>query len=51
MAEASSAALAGDNWMNLFSYGRVDANIGAVEHQLYQIPTINTGISECSALT
>jgi hypothetical protein len=44
MAEVTSASLAGDQWMHLFSYGTPDANIGAVEHQLYQTPTINTGI-------
>jgi hypothetical protein len=44
MAASTSAALAGDGWMNLLSYGTADANVGAVEHQFYQIPSINTGI-------
>jgi hypothetical protein len=44
MAEASSAALAGAQWMNFLSYGTVDPNVGAVEHQFYQAPAVNTGI-------
>ena len=30
--------------MGLICYGTPDANIGAVEHQLYQVPGVNTGI-------
>ena len=44
LAAITSAPLAGDGWMNLLTYGTVDANVGAVEHQLYQQPAINTGI-------
>jgi hypothetical protein len=48
MAEATSAPLlgekAGDQWMNLLSYGTADPNVGAVEHQMYALPQINTGI-------
>ena len=50
MAEASGAGLTGDGWMHLFSYGRVDPNIGAVEHQIYQAPSINTGIQSMNDL-
>jgi hypothetical protein len=44
LASFTSAALLGDGWMNLLSYGTPDANVGAVEHQLYQSPAIETGI-------
>ncbi|MEQ1947846.1 MAG: putative collagen-binding domain-containing protein [Bryobacteraceae bacterium] len=44
MAAVTSAPLLGDGWMNVRSYGTSDANVGAVEHQLYQVPAINTGI-------
>ncbi|MSV35657.1 MAG: DUF5060 domain-containing protein [Bryobacterales bacterium] len=44
LAAATSAPLAGDGWMNVLSYGTVDANVGAVEHQFYQRPALNTGI-------
>jgi len=44
MAEASSAPFASDGWMNVLVLGMVDPNIGAVEHQLYGLPDVNTGI-------
>lgn len=44
MAEMTSASLLGDGWMNMIGYGTVDANIGAVEHQFYQLPALATGI-------
>jgi hypothetical protein len=44
MADATSAALAGDQWMNFLSYGTADPNVGAVEHQFYAMPQVNTGI-------
>jgi len=44
MAEASSGAMASDGWMNLLSYGTTDPNVGAVEHQLYGLPGVNTAI-------
>jgi hypothetical protein len=44
LATATSGPLAADGWMNLLSYGTVDANIGAVEHQFYQRPAVNAGI-------
>ncbi|HVO98294.1 MAG TPA: DUF5060 domain-containing protein [Bryobacteraceae bacterium] len=44
MAEATSASLLGDGWMNMIGYGTVDANIGGVEHQFYQLPAVATGI-------
>ncbi|HLH41672.1 MAG TPA: DUF5060 domain-containing protein [Bryobacteraceae bacterium] len=44
MAEFSSAALAGDQWETVLTYGTVDANVGAVEHQLYGMPQLNAAI-------
>jgi hypothetical protein len=44
MAEATSAALAGDQWLSFLSYGTADPNVGAVEHQFYAMPQVNTGI-------
>jgi hypothetical protein len=44
LASATSAPMLGDEWMTLIDYGTPDPNIGAVEHQLYQAPGINTGI-------
>ncbi len=44
MAASTSAALAGDGWQNVLSYGTADANVGGVEHQFYQLPAVNTGI-------
>ena len=44
MAEATSSPLVGDQWMNMLSYGTADPNVGAVEHQFYAMPAVNTGI-------
>ena len=44
LAEASSAPLAGDTWTTVLSYGTTDPNVGAVEHQLYGLPALNTAI-------
>ena len=44
MAAATSAALVGDMWMSMLSYGTADPNVGAVEHQFYAMPQVNTGI-------
>jgi hypothetical protein len=44
LAETTSAALGGDGWMNFFSYGTPDPNVGGVEHQFTAAPAINTGI-------
>jgi uncharacterized protein DUF5060 len=44
MAEVTSSALLGDQWMTILSYGTADANVGAVEHQFYGMPAVNTGI-------
>jgi len=44
MADATSASLQGDQWVNFLSYGTPDPNVGAVEHQFYAMPAVNTGI-------
>ncbi|MEO8050702.1 MAG: DUF5060 domain-containing protein [Acidobacteriota bacterium] len=44
MASGTSAAMAGDGWMNVLSYGTPDPNLGSVEHQFYQLPALNAGI-------
>ena len=44
MAATTSGALTGDGWMNVLSYGSTEANMGAVEHQFYQLPAVNAGI-------
>ncbi len=44
LAAVTAGSLAGDGWMSLIAYGTPDPNVGAVEHQLYQLPAINTGI-------
>jgi hypothetical protein len=44
LATSTSAPLLGDDWMALIGYGTPDENVGAVEHQLFQVPAINTGI-------
>jgi hypothetical protein len=46
LANVTSGPLTGDAWMSLIDYGTPDANIGAVEHQLYQMPQINSGIKD-----
>jgi hypothetical protein len=50
MAESTSAPLIGDQWMTVLSYGTADPNIGAVEHQFYPAPALNTGIQSVSDL-
>ncbi|MBZ5604918.1 MAG: DUF5060 domain-containing protein [Acidobacteriia bacterium] len=50
LAASTSAPLLGDAWMSLIDYGTPDPNIGAVEHQLYQVPAINTAIQNVNDL-
>ncbi|HUA86224.1 MAG TPA: DUF5060 domain-containing protein [Bryobacteraceae bacterium] len=50
LASVTSAPLIGDDWMTLIDYGTPDPNVGAVEHQLYQMPGINSGIKNASDL-
>jgi len=44
MAAGTTAALAGDGWMNVLTYGTGDQQVGSVEHQFYQLPAVNAGI-------
>ena len=47
MAEATSSPLLadrGDQWLSFLSYGTADPNVGAVEHQFFGMPAVNTGI-------
>jgi hypothetical protein len=45
MAETTSAPLSGaKSWATFLSYGTASADVGAVEHQLNQLPAVNTGI-------
>ena len=44
LAKITSGPLAADTWMNVLTYGTPDLNVGAVEHQFYQMPAMNTGI-------
>ncbi len=50
LASVTAGPLTGDEWMSLIDYGTPDPNVGAVEHQLYQLPAINTGIKNESDL-
>ena len=50
LARFTSAALLGDDWMSLAAYGTVDPNVGAVEHQIYQVPAIATAIQNVNDL-
>lgn len=44
LAAITSGPLAGDDWMSILAYGTPNPNVGAVEHQLYQMPQIEAGI-------
>jgi hypothetical protein len=40
-ARVTSAPLLDDGWMSFASYGTPDIAVGAIEHQLYQVPGLN----------
>jgi len=44
LADGTSSSLFDDKWMHFLSYGTPDPNVGAVEHQFYHVPAVNTGI-------
>ena len=50
LAAVTSGALANDPWTSMVTYATPDPNIGAVEHQLYGEPAINTGIRSAGDL-
>ena len=39
----TSAALLDDGWMDFAEYATADDAVGAIEHQLYQVPAVNIG--------
>ncbi|MGB9458091.1 MAG: DUF5060 domain-containing protein [Bryobacteraceae bacterium] len=39
-ARVTSAPLLDDGWMDFAAYGTADAAVGAIEHQLYQVPGV-----------
>ncbi len=39
-AHVTSAPLLDDGWMDFAAYGTADAAVGAIEHQLYQVPGV-----------
>ena len=39
-ARVTSAPLLDDDWMDFAAYGTADAAVGAIEHQLYQVPGV-----------
>jgi hypothetical protein len=42
----SSSWLTGDKKINFLTYAQIDPNIGAVEHQFFQLPAINMAAAE-----
>jgi hypothetical protein len=40
-AKVTSAPLLDDGWMDFAGYGTPDAAVGAIEHQLYQVPAVS----------
>ena len=50
LAALTSGTFGNDPWTSVLTYGTVDPNIGAVEHQLYGDPDINTGIHSSNDL-
>jgi hypothetical protein len=40
-AKVTSAPLLDDKWMDFIGYGTPDIAVGAIEHQLYQVPAVN----------
>jgi hypothetical protein len=50
-AKVTSSPLAGDGWMDYISYQSSDEQLGSIEHQLYAMPFVNTGLTEQNADT
>lgn len=44
LASVTSGTFGNDPWSSILSYGTLDPNIGAVEHQIFGQPQINTAI-------
>ena len=43
-ARVTSAPLLDDGWMDFAAYGGADGAVGAIEHQLYAVPSVNLDI-------
>jgi hypothetical protein len=50
-ARITSAPLLDDGWMDFAAYGNTDDNVGAIEHQLYGVPSVNLRIGGADAAT
>jgi hypothetical protein len=50
-ARITSAALLDDGWMDFAAYGNTDDNVGAIEHQIYPVPSVNLQIGGADAAT
>jgi hypothetical protein len=50
-ARITSAALLDDGWMDFAAYGNTDDNVGAIEHQLYAVPSVNLQVGGADAAT
>jgi len=48
-ARITSAPLLDDGWMDFAAYGNTDDNVGAIEHQLYPVPSVNLQIGGAEA--
>ena len=48
-ARITSAPLLDDGWMDFAAYGNTDDNVGAIEHQLYAVPSVNLQIGKADA--
>ncbi len=44
-ANVTSSPLAGDGWMDYITYQSSDDQLGAIEHQLYPMPFVNTSVN------
>jgi hypothetical protein len=50
-ARITSAALLDDGWMDFAAYGNTGDNVGAIEHQLYAVPSVNLQVGGADAAT
>ena len=50
LSDSTSGAFGNDSWTSFLTYATPDPNIGAIEHQVYADPGINTGIKSADDL-
>ncbi len=50
-ANVTSSPMAGDGWMDYIVYASSDDQLGSIEHQLYAMPFVNTGLAAKDAGT